>query len=119
MGSTDDETGGAEERANQPLFHQMSNTARKCIFTGDRGEREREEGEDGRATEAHTERERERRVELGVENDTEIHSSGTAQTHCSLTPYWDTLYTIPQLLYQLVKRQAAVTRRSVQNALSR
>ena len=36
--SADDEIGGAAERANQPLFHHMSNTARNCICAGDWGE---------------------------------------------------------------------------------
>lgn len=44
--SADDEIGGAAERANQSLFHHMSNTARNCICTGDGGRR-REEGREG------------------------------------------------------------------------
>ena len=42
--SADDEIGGAAERANQSLFHHMSNTARNCICTGDRGEGGRKGG---------------------------------------------------------------------------
>lgn len=42
--SADDEIGGAAERANESLFHHMSNTARNCICTGDGGEGGRKGG---------------------------------------------------------------------------
>ncbi|TWW75813.1 hypothetical protein D4764_13G0004750 [Takifugu flavidus] len=92
--STDDEIGGAVERANRPLFHHMSNTARKCICTGDgveggkTGGREQKMG--GRWRDIRREREKEwegskRKLWEGWrrKNDTEIHSSGSAQTQCA------------------------------------
>lgn len=82
------------ERANRPLFHHMSNTARKCICTGDgleggkTGGREQKMG--GRWRDIRREREKEwegskHKLWEGWrrKNDTEIHSSGNAQTHCA------------------------------------
>lgn len=78
----------------------MSNTARNCICTGDweggGGRRRREGGREGGGTrwvgdgDTEGERERERKVGGwkalnvgGVEEDTEIHSSSSAQTQCT------------------------------------
>lgn len=86
--------------ARQTLNHQ-TNTARKSMCSGDRaneraGAAEEREGTRERERQKGGEREREEGGALWEwrkKNDTEIHSSGFAQTQCTLSPYWDTLYT--------------------------
>lgn len=63
----DDEIGGAAERANQSLFHHMSNTARNCICAGDGGKEGRKGGREHKmgGRWRHRKRERARESEGG------------------------------------------------------
>lgn len=84
---------GVQRRAEQRAKHlTIRPTLQGSLFALETGANEREQG-------AEEEREREREREEGgalwewrKKNDTEIHSSSFAQTHCTLSPYWDRLY---------------------------
>lgn len=106
--SADDEIGGAAERANQSLFHHMSNTARNCICTGDEGgEGGRKGGREGGGIRWVGDRDPEgrRERESGRVESTECGRGGGGRmtqkstppaarrrSAHTCTPYWDTLY---------------------------